>query len=153
MSQALDSWRKKLDSLQQQEAIVAEPAQKFALAEQINEAKAKIAELEATPLREPASEPSAVRADLSRTIKPAYSVCTTTKRSNPQLDRMIRLLMAQTVSDFEYLIVDGYYHTRRDYMARLIGELNPPFRVRHIPPKPSRWEHIRPALCSALTPV
>jgi len=83
-------------------------------------------------------------------VRPAISVCTTTKRSNPQVERMIRLLMEQTVSDFEYLIIDGYYHTRRDHMARLIDDLNPPFRVRYIPPKPSRWEHIRPALCNAL---
>ncbi len=150
MSQALDLWRKKLDSLQQQEAIAVDPAQKFGLVEQINEVKAKIQELEATPIRKPAPDPGAVRADLSRAIKPAYSVCTSTKRSNPQLGRMISLLMTQTVSDFEYLIIDGYYHTRRDYMARLIDELNPPFKVRHIPPKPSRWDHIRPALCNAL---
>ena len=34
MSQALDTWRWRLDYLQQQEAIVSEAAQKFALAEQ-----------------------------------------------------------------------------------------------------------------------
>ena len=90
--------------------------------------------------------------ELDPMIRPAISVCTTTKRSNPQVERMIRLLMEQTVpvSDFEYLIIDGYYHTRRDYMARLIDDLKPPFRVRYIPPKPSKWEHIRPALCNAL---
>ena len=48
MSQALEMWRRKLDYFQQQEAIVADPGQKFALAEQIEEAKAKIAELETT---------------------------------------------------------------------------------------------------------
>ncbi len=39
VSEALRIWRTKLEYLQQQEAIVADPAQKFALAEQINEAK------------------------------------------------------------------------------------------------------------------
>lgn len=47
MSQALETWRKKLDYLQQQEAIVADPVQKFALAEQLKEVQVKIAELEA----------------------------------------------------------------------------------------------------------
>jgi hypothetical protein len=46
MSQALEMWKKKLDRFQQQEAIVSDPAQKFTLAEQIEEAKSKIAELE-----------------------------------------------------------------------------------------------------------
>ena len=46
MSEALKTWRKKLDYLHQQEATVSDPAQKFTLAQQIEEAKAKIAELE-----------------------------------------------------------------------------------------------------------
>jgi hypothetical protein len=37
-------WQKKLDFLQKQEAIASDPAQKFTLAEQIEEAKAKIKE-------------------------------------------------------------------------------------------------------------
>lgn len=45
MSESLDTWRRKLDFLRQQEAIVADPAQKFALAEQIQEAKGKLAEI------------------------------------------------------------------------------------------------------------
>jgi len=71
MSQALDTWRKKLDYFQQQEAIVADPAQKFALAENIEEAKAKIAELEATTVPQPSSALGAFRADISRIIKHA----------------------------------------------------------------------------------
>jgi hypothetical protein len=38
-------WREKLDFLQEQEAIVADPAQRFALRKQIEEARAKVAEL------------------------------------------------------------------------------------------------------------
>jgi hypothetical protein len=47
VSPSLETWRKKLNYLQQQEAIAADAAQKFSLAQQIEEAKAKIAELEA----------------------------------------------------------------------------------------------------------
>jgi hypothetical protein len=47
VSPSLDTWRKKLDYLQQQEAIMADAAQKFSVAQQIEEAKAKIAGLEA----------------------------------------------------------------------------------------------------------
>ncbi len=66
MSEAQSTWRKKLDYLQQQEAIVSDPAQKFTLQEQIAEAKAKIAELEA------ASEnhsPQVFQSDISRIVK------------------------------------------------------------------------------------
>lgn len=42
---ALDLWREKLGYLQQQEAITADAAQKFALKKQIEEAKQKIKEL------------------------------------------------------------------------------------------------------------
>ena len=48
MSEALDSWRRKLEHLQHQEAILSDPAQKFTVAEQIKEARSRIAELEAT---------------------------------------------------------------------------------------------------------
>ena len=81
--------------------------------------------------------------------RPAISVCTITKRTQPRIAEMIRLLKTQTFSDIEYLIIDGYYHARRDHMTKLIDELAPPFRVRYLPPKPSRWQHIRPALCNA----
>ncbi len=42
---ALQTWREKLDFLRQQEAVVADPAQKFALSKQIEEATQKIQEL------------------------------------------------------------------------------------------------------------
>jgi phosphatidylserine/phosphatidylglycerophosphate/cardiolipin synthase-like enzyme len=45
MSRALETWRRKLDYLQQQEGVASDPAQKFTLAEQIKEAQAKVAQL------------------------------------------------------------------------------------------------------------
>ena len=47
-SGALVIWREKLDYLQQQEAITADAAQKFALKKQIEEAQQKIRELGGT---------------------------------------------------------------------------------------------------------
>jgi hypothetical protein len=44
-SAALQLWREKLDYLQIQEATIADPAQKFALKKQIEEAREKIREL------------------------------------------------------------------------------------------------------------
>jgi len=41
----LDIWRERLGFFQKQEAIAADPAQKFAISNQIQEAKAKISEL------------------------------------------------------------------------------------------------------------
>jgi len=41
----IELWQEKLSFLQEQEAITADPAQKFALKKQIEEAKAKIKEL------------------------------------------------------------------------------------------------------------
>jgi hypothetical protein len=42
---AIELWQEKLGFLQEQEAIVADPAQKLALKEQIREAKTKIKDL------------------------------------------------------------------------------------------------------------
>lgn len=81
--------------------------------------------------------------------RPAISVCTITKRTEPQIGRMIHLLMEQPISDIEYLIIDGYYHARRDRITKLINELAPGFKVRHLPPKPTRWQFLRPALANA----
>jgi len=41
----IELWQERLGFLQEQEAIAADPAQKFALKKQIEEAKAKIEEL------------------------------------------------------------------------------------------------------------
>jgi hypothetical protein len=44
-SAALELWNEKLEYLQQQEAVVADPATKFALKKQIEEAREKIGQL------------------------------------------------------------------------------------------------------------
>ena len=44
-NKAVELWQEKLEYLQQQEAVVSDPAQKFALSKQIEEAERKIAEL------------------------------------------------------------------------------------------------------------
>jgi nucleoside phosphorylase len=66
VSEALATWRRKLDNLQQQEAVVADAAQKYALAVQIREAKARIEELETSPPRSSSAphEPRLVRAEV-----------------------------------------------------------------------------------------
>ncbi|MGH8579906.1 MAG: hypothetical protein ACREVK_07240, partial [Gammaproteobacteria bacterium] len=69
MSKALETWKKKLDYLLQQEAIAADPSQKFGLVEQIEEAKAKIKELEPAARSQPASAAGTFHADISRIIK------------------------------------------------------------------------------------
>jgi tetratricopeptide (TPR) repeat protein len=69
MSQALETWRKKLDYLEEQEAIVADPAQLFSLAQQIEDAKARIAELETTTGSPRPIVQVPFHADISRIIK------------------------------------------------------------------------------------
>lgn len=51
MSEALKIWREKLEYLQLQRVIAADAGQQFMLDKQIEEAKTKIAELEATAAR------------------------------------------------------------------------------------------------------
>jgi WD40 repeat protein len=82
-------------------------------------------------------------------LKPAISVCTVTKRTNPGFKRMLELLALQTFTSFEYLIIDGYYETRRSYVSDLLHKLSPPFPVKHLPPKPTRWQYLRPAISNA----
>ncbi len=48
---AVALWREKIEFLRQQEAITSDPAQKFSLKKQIQEAEAKIAELGEGPTR------------------------------------------------------------------------------------------------------
>ena len=57
MNGAADTWREKLEYLLKQEAIASDPGQKFTLTQQIAEAKAKIAELEATAGDQPPDYP------------------------------------------------------------------------------------------------
>jgi len=69
---------------------------------------------------------------------------------NPGLRRMRDLLLQQDFRSFEWIIVDGYYHVRRDCMLRMLEEMKQELVVRYLPPKPSPWAHLRPALCNAL---
>lgn len=80
---------------------------------------------------------------------PLVSVCTITRRSKPRIKRLVELLKEQSYSDFEFLIIDGYYYARKEMMERLLKELNPQFRLRYLPPKPSKWRGIRPDLSNA----
>jgi hypothetical protein len=66
MSDALGTWQRKLAYLQQQEAIASDASQKFSLAEQIQEAKAKITEYTASPGNTGVVGVSHFKADLSR---------------------------------------------------------------------------------------
>ncbi|MCC9002949.1 MAG: hypothetical protein LM549_10065 [Candidatus Competibacter sp.] len=69
MSEGLDTWREKRDYFQQQEAITADPDQKFALHKKIEEATAKIAELEAVAARSSPVSSGHFQHDFSRILK------------------------------------------------------------------------------------
>lgn len=69
MSKGLDTWREKRDYFQQQEAITADPDQKFALHKKIEEATAKIAELEAVAARSSPVSSGHFQHDISRILK------------------------------------------------------------------------------------
>ncbi len=56
-SAAIQKWRKKLAFLQAEEAKAVDPAQKFKVAEDIAEAKAKLAELGVIPVGRPHASP------------------------------------------------------------------------------------------------
>jgi len=77
------------------------------------------------------------------------SVCLITKRREPRIDLALQLLSKQTCLDFEYIICDGYFWQRREEVEELIRRMKPPFPVRYIPDKPSRWRGKRPALSNA----
>lgn len=77
------------------------------------------------------------------------SVYTITKRHEPLIHKMIRLLNEQTCLDFEWIIVDGYYFQRKDDMLKMFKDLDPDFPIRYVPDKPTRWRGKRPALSSA----
>lgn len=78
-----------------------------------------------------------------------------TKRSEPHIDWSLQSLNQQTFSDFEYIIVDGYYHRpgRKEYVVGLIEELGVGFPVLHIPDKASRWKGQRPCIANARNTV
>jgi hypothetical protein len=69
MSDALETWKEKLEYFQSQEASTADPDQKFTLHKKIKEAKAKIAALEAPTASQPSAIPRPFQADISRIIK------------------------------------------------------------------------------------
>lgn len=69
MGAALEAWLRKLEYLQTQEAIVADPAQKFALAEQVAEVKIRIAELDASPESRTVLATSDIAREISRIVK------------------------------------------------------------------------------------
>ncbi|MEG3437151.1 hypothetical protein V0288_08475 [Pannus brasiliensis CCIBt3594] len=70
-SPALEIWQKKLDFLQQQEAITADPSIKFQLIQEIQECKRKIAELQGTRQPTQTANPSGAidRLKLRRTLQ------------------------------------------------------------------------------------
>lgn len=78
-----------------------------------------------------------------------------TKRSDPHIDWALESLKKQTFphKDFEYIIVDGYYHRRKDEVAKLIKDMNLDFPVLHIPDKASRWKGQRPCISNARNTV
>jgi len=68
VNDALSTWRRKLEFLQREEARASDPVQKFTLAEEIEEAIAKIVQLESTESN--SSSPSwSFKVDISRIIK------------------------------------------------------------------------------------
>ncbi len=73
-SPALEIWQKKLDFLQQQEAITADPSIKFQLMQEIQESKRKIAELQGTREPVPTANPSGTidRLKLRRTLQALF---------------------------------------------------------------------------------
>jgi tetratricopeptide (TPR) repeat protein len=69
MSQALETWKEQLEHLLNEEAIVVDGLQKFALEKQIKKAQARIAELESIAHNRPNSSPDSLDRDISRIIK------------------------------------------------------------------------------------
>jgi glycosyltransferase involved in cell wall biosynthesis len=47
----------------------------------------------------------------------------------------LEALKSQTNTDFEWIIVDTLYHTRKDFFKHL----NLPFKVKHVPAQPNFW--------------
>ncbi len=69
MSNALATWREKLGDFQREEALAVAPDQKFQLKKLIEEAKVKIAELEAAAASSSSIALAPFQADLSRILK------------------------------------------------------------------------------------
>lgn len=78
-----------------------------------------------------------------------------TKRTEPHIDWALQSLKSQTFKDFEYIIVDGYYNRpgRKEYIQKLINDLDVKFPVLHILDKASRWKGQRPCIANARNTV
>ena len=77
------------------------------------------------------------------------SVVLVTKRKEPRFDWALESLKNQTFKDFEYIIVDGYWHQRKDEVKNLVEKNGIKFPVLHIPDKPTRWRGQRPQISNA----
>ena len=72
-----------------------------------------------------------------------------TKRLEPRFDWALESLKNQTFKDFEYIIVDGYWHRRKLDVKALVEKLDIDFPVMHIPEKLSRWQGQRSQISNA----
>lgn len=72
----LELWREKLEAYERDLAITADPAQKFQLNKLVEEAKAKIAELETTPMRQLPDTPPGARSSAWPVILPFGALLT-----------------------------------------------------------------------------
>ena len=77
------------------------------------------------------------------------TVVLVTKRKEPKFDWALESLKNQTFKDFEYIIVDGYWHRRKLDVKALVEKLDIDFPVMHIPDKPSRWQGQRAQISNA----
>jgi len=79
---------------------------------------------------------------------PKITVVLCTKRKVPHIEWALESLKNQTYKDFEYIIVDGLYNSRKDEVEKTIKDADVSFPVLYIPDKPTRWKGKRPALCN-----
>jgi glycosyltransferase involved in cell wall biosynthesis len=79
-------------------------------------------------------------------VKVTVILCT--KRREPQFKWALDSLKNQSYKDFEYIIVDGLYNSRKDNVAELIKNSGVNFPVTYLSDKPTRWKGRRPALCN-----
>lgn len=62
-------------------------------------------------------------------------------------DPVVKTLAAQTFTDFELVLVDMQWETRRDYFEKR----SQPFPVKHVPSSPNRWQsQRRTGLCEQI---
>jgi len=80
-------------------------------------------------------------------VKVTVVLCT--KRLTPHIEWALQSLKDQTFRDFEYIIVDGLYSSRKDEVEKIIKDAEVDFPVTYLPDKPTRWRGKRPALCNA----